>query len=61
VQTPQADIKITLTPVANASGFFLPFLGEVQQLDGTTSNGRITFHLPTITKGAVFWYGVKTR
>ena len=61
VQTPQANIKITLTAVANSSGFFLPFLGEVQQLDGTQSNGRITFHLPTITKGAVFWYGAKTR
>jgi hypothetical protein len=57
VQTPQEGIQITLAGVANASGHFLPFLGDEQELHGTEANGKITFVLPPVTKGAVFWYG----
>ena len=57
VQTPQSDISITLPTAANSSGFLLPFLGEVQKLDGAQVNGRTTFHLPPVLRGAVFWYG----
>jgi len=57
VQTPQTDVKISLPTVANGSGFFLPFLGDVQKVDGIQANGRITFSLPPVSKGAVFWYG----
>jgi len=34
----------------------LPFLGEVQKLAGTPQNGRVTFTLPPLGKGGVFWY-----
>jgi hypothetical protein len=57
VQTPQTDVRISLPTAANSSGFLLPFLGDVQKLDGTQANGRTTFNLPPLLKGAVFWYG----
>jgi hypothetical protein len=57
IQTPQTDVKISLPAKPNSFGFFLPFLGEVQKLDGTQENGRMTFVLPPISKGGVFWYG----
>jgi hypothetical protein len=57
VQTPQTEVSISLPTVANSSGFLLPFLGDVQKLDGTEANGRTTFNLPPVLKGAVFWYG----
>ena len=57
VQTSQTDVKISLPARATSFGFFLPFLGDVQKLEGTEENGRITFNLPPIAKGAVFWYG----
>jgi hypothetical protein len=57
VQTPQTDVKISLPITPGSYGFFLPFLGDTQKIDGTQANGRITFSLPSISKGAVFWYG----
>ena len=57
IQTAQTDVKISLPAKPSSSGFFLPFLGDVQTLEGTRENGRITFVLPPISKGAVFWYG----
>ena len=57
IQTPQTDVKISLPAKPNSFGFFLPFLGEVQKLDGTQENGRMTFVLPPVSKGGVFWYG----
>ena len=59
VQTPQEGIQVTLAREANASGYFLPFMGDVQELRGTETNGRISFTLPVVNKGAVFWYGPK--
>jgi hypothetical protein len=57
VQTPQTEVSISLPTAVNSSGFLLPFLGDVQKLDGTEANGRTTFNLPPVLKGAVFWYG----
>jgi hypothetical protein len=56
VQTPQADVQVTIVGAAKSGGFFLPFLGAKQQLDGVISAGGVTYHLPAIEKGAVFWY-----
>jgi hypothetical protein len=56
VPTPQTDIKISLPGVPRGSGYFLPFLGDVQKLTGTTQNGRVTFALPPVARGGVFWY-----
>lgn len=57
VQIPQTDVKINLPASPGSSGLFLPFLGDAQKLEGAQENGRITFILPPISKGAVFWYG----
>jgi hypothetical protein len=57
VQTLQTNVKISIQAGSNAVGFFLPFLADVQKLQGTEENGRLTFTLPPISKGGVFWYG----
>jgi hypothetical protein len=58
VQTPQTDVKISLPTVPGHAGFFLPFLGDIQKIEGAQENGRTTFALPPVSKGAVFWYGI---
>lgn len=56
VQTPQAGVQVTVTGTTKRHGFFLPFLGEAQPLDGTVGSDGVTYKLPAIEKGAVFWY-----
>jgi hypothetical protein len=56
VQTPQTGVQVTLTSKSEGHGSFLPFLGEAQALKGVRNGDTITFTLPEITKGAVFWY-----
>jgi hypothetical protein len=56
VQTPQSGIEVSVASAVGDKGFFLPFLGEVQSVGGIRHGDRITFALPPITKGAVFWY-----
>jgi hypothetical protein len=56
VQTPQTGVEVTLASKSQGRGFFLPFLGETQALKGVQQADSITFTLPPITKGAVFWY-----
>ena len=56
VQTPQTGVQVTIAGLSKGRGFFLPFLGEVQPLSSAQVNGKETFTLPAISKGAVFWY-----
>jgi len=56
VQAPQTGVQITISGATKGRGFFLPFLGDVQPLDGTVGAGGVTYSLPPIEKGAVFWY-----
>jgi hypothetical protein len=56
VQTSQTGVEVTLKAGPGGKGFFLPFLGEVQEVKGTPRGDSLVFTLPTITKGAVFWY-----
>jgi hypothetical protein len=56
IQTPQTGVQVTVAGAARHRGFFLPFLGQAQPLDGAVSNGSVIYKLPTINKGAVFWY-----
>jgi hypothetical protein len=55
VQTPQTGVEVTLKSASDGKGYFLPFMGAVQQVQGTRHEGSVTFTLPPITKGAVFW------
>jgi hypothetical protein len=56
VQTPQSGVQITLAGASKGRGFFLPFLGDLQPVQGIADGNGITFKLPAIEKGAVFWY-----
>jgi len=56
IQTPQAGVQVTIPGARKGRGFFLPFLGDVQLLDGTVGDSSVTYNLPAIAKGAVFWY-----
>jgi hypothetical protein len=56
IQTPQTGVQVTIPGAAKGRGFFLPFLGDVQPIEGTVAAGAVTYNLPTIEKGAVFWY-----
>jgi len=56
VQTPQTGVQVTVSGVAKGRGFFLPFLGDLRPLYGTAGASGITYKLPAIEKGAVFWY-----
>jgi hypothetical protein len=56
VQTPQTGVRIAVPATVKGKAFFLPFMGEVQELDGAWSAGYASYRLPPISKGAVFWY-----
>lgn len=56
VQTPQSGVQVTIATKSEGKGFFLPFLGEVQPVSGVRNGDSVSFTLPVITKGAVFWY-----
>jgi len=56
IQNPQIGIEVTVTSKSDGKGFFLPFLGEVQTVKGIRHADALTFTLPPIAKGAVFWY-----
>ncbi len=56
IQTPQNSVEVTVQSKSGGKGFFLPFLGETQAVEGTRRGDALTFALPPITRGAVFWY-----
>jgi hypothetical protein len=56
IQTPQTGVQVSIAGATKGHGFFLPFLGETRSLDGIVGVGGITYNLPTIEKGAVFWF-----
>jgi hypothetical protein len=56
MQTPQTGVRVAVTGVSKPRGFFLPFMGEVSSVDGVAGSDGVTFTLPPIEKGAVFWW-----
>ena len=56
VQTPQSGVQVIVAGTNKHRGFFLPFLGETQPVEGIAGKDEVTYNLPTIEKGAVFWY-----
>jgi hypothetical protein len=56
VQTVQTGIRITVPSKTQGRAYFLPFMGEVQEVQGVSRDGRTSFTLPPISKGAAFWY-----
>jgi hypothetical protein len=56
IQNSQTGVEVTVSGAKSGRGFFLPFLGDVQQLKGTLGEGNVSYKLPAIEKGAVFWF-----
>jgi len=56
VQTPETGAEVTVPGVSRGQGFYLPFLGDVQTLTGIADTAGMTYRLPAIEKGAIFWY-----
>ena len=56
VQTVQTGIRVTVSSETEDPGFFLPFMGEVKKVRGVRDGGVVSYTLPPISKGAVFWY-----
>lgn len=56
VETPQTGVEVRIEGASKGHGFFLPFLGQVSPIDGVAEGGTLTFRLPPIQKGAVFWW-----
>ncbi len=54
VQTLEVGARVVLKERPKA--YFLPFLGEVEELHGRTQEGETTYVLPDIAKGAVVWF-----
>jgi hypothetical protein len=48
-------VKVTLPAAMGNSLAYLPFLGEIQTLQGTSQNDRIEFTLPALDRGAIVW------
>jgi hypothetical protein len=48
-------VKVTLNAKLGTKGFLLPFLGDARPVQGERHGDSLTFTLPTITRGAVFW------
>ena len=61
MQTPQTGFEISIAAKSLGSGFFLPFMGTEQKLNGSYEGGRSVFKLPPITRGAVFWFVPEAR
>jgi hypothetical protein len=47
--------KVTLPAAMGNSLAYLPFLGEIQTLQGTRQNDRMEFTLPALERGAIVW------
>jgi len=56
VQTPQDGIEVSVATKTDGKGFFLPFMGQVQSVKGERQGETVRFRLPTVTRGAVFWF-----
>jgi hypothetical protein len=48
-------VKVTLPAAMGNSLAYLPFLGEIQTLQGTKQNDRMEFTLPALERGAIVW------
>jgi len=55
VQTPQTGVEVTVKSNSGSEGQFLPFMGDAQTIKGVRHGDAVTYTLPAISKGAVFW------
>jgi hypothetical protein len=48
-------VKVSMPAAVGNSLAYLPFLGEIQTLQGTKQNDRMEFTLPALERGAIVW------
>ena len=56
VQTVQTGVRISVSPESKGRAHFLPFMGQAHELEAVRHDGAISYTLPPISRGAVFWY-----
>jgi hypothetical protein len=56
VQIPERGIRITVPAASAGKAWFLPFLGEAQEVEGQRQDANLVFVLPDVQKGAVVWF-----
>jgi hypothetical protein len=54
-QIPAQHVKITFSTDQPRTISFLPFLGQQSKIEGTFHDGKLSFEIPSIEKGAVVW------
>ena len=54
-QTPEENVTLAFSANGPGTIAVLPFMGELQKVQGTFSSGKLTGKLPPIDKGAVVW------
>jgi hypothetical protein len=52
----EAEIGVQITMKGHGVGHFLPFLGEMQEIQGKVVGANTVFKLPPIFRGAAFWF-----
>jgi hypothetical protein len=55
VQTAEKGIRVTVPAATAGKAWFLPFLGEAQELEGHRHGADVVFVLPDVQKGAIVW------
>ncbi|MFC1502056.1 hypothetical protein ACFL6A_01425 [bacterium] len=55
-QIPEDNVMLSLKTGSDTCVWFLPFLGEIQEIQGDWKEGTLTCVLPDIAKGAVVWF-----
>jgi hypothetical protein len=56
VQTPEQGVRVTVPAASARTAWFLPFLGEAQEVEGRRQDDDLVFVLPDVQKGAVVWF-----
>jgi hypothetical protein len=59
-QTAQKSIRITLKDNIRRNCYLLPYLGEVQEIESSSSGNGQVYIIPEIQKGAVVWFDTAT-
>jgi hypothetical protein len=54
-QSPEQNAKITFSTNGPGAIAVLPFLGQLQKIQGTFRDGKLSCELPALEKGAVVW------
>jgi hypothetical protein len=61
VQTPEKGIRVSLATAEDQRAWFLPFLGEVLEIEGQRHDANLVFVLPDVEKGAIVWFEPRSR